>query len=391
MVFFSQKVLRKLPGNWTFLIVTDREDLDGQIYKNFASTGAVIEKEEHVRAQSGDHLKQLLNTEDHRYLFTLIQKFRTENGATYPMLSDRSDIIVINDEAHRSQYDTFALNMRNALPNAAFIGFTGTPLMAGEERTKEVFGDYISVYNFKESVDDGNTVPLYYENRIPELQLVNESLAEDLADIVDSADLSDEQQAKLEREFAREYHLITREDRLETVAQDLVAHYMGRGVLAKAMVISIDKATTVKMYDKVQKHWKTKLGELRKAAAGADPADRPELESRLSFFEKTDMAVVVSQSQNEIEEFKKKGLDIATHRKRMVKEDLETKFKNSDDPLRIVFVCAMWITGFDVPSCSTIYLDKPMKNHTLMQTIARAKPIRRGPEVAGGHRGEDSK
>jgi len=375
MVFFSQKVLRKLHGNWTFLIVTDREDLDGQIYKNFASTGAVIEKEEHVRAQSAEHLKQLLNTEDHRFLFTLIQKFRTDDGEKYPKLSDRSDIIVITDEAHRSQYDTFAMNMRNALPNAAFIGFTGTPLMAGEERTKEVFGDYVSVYNFKQSVDDGNTVPLYYENRIPELQLVNENIAEDIADIVDSADLSDDQQAKLEREFAREYHLITREDRLEKIAEDLVAHYTGRGVLAKAMVISIDKATAVKMYDKVQKYWKVKLDEMRKVIAAADPADRPELESRLKYFEETDMAVVVSQSQNEIEEFKKKGLDIATHRKRMVKEDLETKFKNPDDPLRIVFVCAMWITGFDVPSCSTIYLDKPMKNHTLMQTIARANRV----------------
>jgi type I restriction enzyme R subunit len=204
---------------------------------------------------------------------------------------------------------------------------------------------------------------------------VNENLAEDIADIVDSADLNDDQQAKLEREFAREYHLITREDRLEKIAEDLVAHYTGRGVLAKAMVISIDKATAVKMYDKVQKYWKAKLVELRKAITAADPDDRPELESRLSYFEKTDMAVVVSQSQNEIEEFKQKGLDIATHRKRMVKEDLETKFKNPDDPLRIVFVCAMWITGFDVPSCSTIYLDKPMKNHTLMQTIARANRV----------------
>ena len=375
MVFFSQKVHRKLHGNWTFLIVTDREDLDGQIYKNFASTGAVIEKEETVRAQSADHLKQLLNAEDHRYLFTLIQKFRTEGGESYPKLSDRSDIIVITDEAHRSQYDTFALNMRNALPDAAFIGFTGTPLMVGEERTKQVFGDYVSIYNFKQSTDDKNTVPLYYENRIPELQLVNENLAEEIADIVDAAELDDDQQAKLEREFAREYHLITREDRLEKIAEDLVAHFTGRGVLAKAMVISIDKATAVRMYDKVQKYWKLKLDELGKSIEKADPDDRPELEARLRYFEKTDMAVVVSQSQNEIEEFKKRGLDIASHRKRMVKEDLETKFKDDDDPLRIVFVCAMWITGFDVPSCSTMYLDKPMKNHTLMQTIARANRV----------------
>lgn len=373
MVFFSQKVLRKLPGNWTFVIVTDRDDLDGQIYRNFASTGAVIEDESSIRAQSADHLKQLLNTEDHRYVFTLIQKFRTEGGEAYPKLSDRNDIVVITDEAHRSQYDVFALNMRNALPNAAFIGFTGTPLIAGEERTKEVFGDYISIYNFKQSIDDGNTVPLYYENRIPELQLTNETLTDDIAAIIDEAELDEDQQAKLEREFAREYHLITREERLERIAEDIVAHYTGRGVLAKAMVISIDKATAVRMYDKVQKHWKAALTKLT-AAAQANPTNE-ELAKRLRFFQETDLAVVVSSSQNEIEEFKQKGLDMAKHRKRMVKEDLETKFKKPDDPLRIVFVCAMWITGFDVPSCSTIYLDKPLKNHTLMQTIARANRV----------------
>lgn len=375
MVFFSQKVLRKLPGNWTFLIVTDRDDLDGQIYRNFASTGAVLEDEKSVRAQSAEHLKTLLNKEDHRYLFTLIQKFRTEEGETYPKLSDRSDIIVITDEAHRSQYDQFALNMRNALPNAAFIGFTGTPLMAGEERTKQVFGDYVSIYNFKQSIDDGNTVPLYYENRIPELQLTNPNLTEDMAEIIDNSELDEDQQRSLERQFAREYQLITRDERLERIAEDIVAHFTGRGELAKAMVISIDKATTVRMFDKVQKHWKTAIARLQKELDAADPADKPELEKRQRFFQETDMAVVVSPSQNEIEEFKKKGLDIATHRKRMVKEDLEKKFKKSDDPLRIVFVCAMWITGFDVPSCSTMYLDKPMKNHTLMQTIARANRV----------------
>src|SRR5208337_2282820 len=260
-------------------------------------------------------------------------------------------------------------------PNAAFIGFTGTPLIAGEERTKEVFGDYISIYNFKQSIDDGNTVPLYYENRIPELQLTNENLTSDIATIIDEAELDEDQEAKLEREFAREYHLITREERIDKIAEDLVAHYTGRGVLAKAMVISIDKATTVRMYDKVQKYWKSALARLEQELSNADPADRPGLEERLRFFQSTDMAVVVSPSQNEIEEFKKKGLDIAKHRKRMVKEDLETKFKKPDDPLRIVFVCAMWITGFDVPSCSTMYLDKPMKNHTLMQTIARANRV----------------
>ena len=377
MVFFSQKVLRKIPGNWTFVIITDREDLDGQIYRNFASTGALLEDEKRVRADSGESLKRMLNQEDHRYVFTLIQKFHTEHGEKYPVLSERDNIIVITDEAHRSQYDIFASNMRSALPNAAFIGFTGTPLMAGEERTKEVFGEYVSIYNFKESVDDQNTVPLYYENRIPELQLTNANLTDDIADICERADLDDDQERKLEKEFAREYHLITRDDRLDRIGEDIVAHYMGRGVLAKAMVISVDKATAVRTFDKVQQHWRTAIAKTRKEVAAADPMDRPELEARLKFFEETDMAVVVSSAQNEIEEFKQKGLDIKVHRRRMVNEqpDLETKFKNSDDPLRIVFVCAMWITGFDVPSCSTIYLDKPMKNHTLMQTIARANRV----------------
>jgi type I restriction enzyme R subunit len=375
MVFFSQKVLRTIPGNWTFVIVTDRDDLDGQIYRNFANTGALLEDEKRVRADSGASLKRMLNEEDHRYVFTLIQKFFTDHGERYQVLSSRSDIIVITDEAHRSQYDIFAANMRSALPNAAFIGFTGTPLMAGEELTKEVFGEYVSVYNFKESVDDQNTVPLFYENRIPEVQLVNDELNEQMAAIIEKADLDDDQQTKLERDFKREYQLITREDRLERIGEDIVAHYMGRGVLAKAMVISIDKATAVRTFDKVQKNWNVAIERLRKETASSDPMDKPELEQRLKFFEATDMAVVVSQSQNEIEEFKKKGLDIASHRKRMVKEDLETRFKKDDDPLRIVFVCAMWITGFDVPSCSTIYLDKPMKNHTLMQTIARANRV----------------
>ena len=372
MVFFSQKVLRKIPGNFTFVIVTDRQDLDNQIYKNFAGAGAVTE--EQVQADSGEHLKQLLR-EDHRYIFTLIQKFHKKKGETYPVLSVRKDIIVITDEAHRSQYDALALNMRNALPKAAFIAFTGTPLIFGEEKTKEVFGDYISIYNFKQSIDDGATVPLYYENRIPELQLTNKELNEDLQRLIEEAELDPDQENKLEREFSREYHLITRDDRLEKIAKDIVAHFMGRGQFGKAMVVSIDKATAVRMYDKVHKYWKIYLKDFQAKLVKCKESEKKELEEKIKFMEETDMAVVVSQSQNEIEDFKKKDLDIAAHRKRIVKEDLDKKFKDSDDPLRIVFVCAMWMTGFDVPSCSTIYLDKPMRNHTLMQTIARANRV----------------
>jgi type I restriction enzyme, R subunit len=371
MVFFSQKILRKMPGNWTFLVVTDRDDLDTQIYKNFQNTGAVTEE---CQATSGENLKQLLR-EDHRFIFTLIQKFVTKKGEKYPKLSDRSDIIVMTDEAHRSQYDTLALNMRNALPKAAFIGFTGTPLMAGEEKTKEVFGDYVSIYNFRQSIEDGATVPLFYENRIPELQLANENLKEDLENLIEEAELDEEQQEKLEREFAREYHLITRDDRLEKVAEDLVAHFMGREQGGKAMVVCIDKLTAVKMYDKVQTHWKAYLADLKAELPLADALRRPGLEAKIQYMEETDIAVVISSQQNEIEYFKKRGFDITPHRKRMVNEDLETKFKDADDPFRIVFVCAMWMTGFDAPAVSTIYLDKPMRNHTLMQTIARANRV----------------
>jgi type I restriction enzyme, R subunit len=374
MLFFSQKVLRKVPGNWTFVVVTDRMDLDDQAYGEFSDAGVLGEG--HLQATSGEHLKQLL-AEDHRYVFTLIQKFRAERGASYPIVSKRSDIVVITDEAHRTQYDVLALNMRNALPNASFLGFTGTPLIAGEEKTREVFGDYVSVYDFGASVRDGATVPLFYENRIPELQLANENFDDDLNDILEQAALDDAQEAKLARLFGKQYQLITREDRLERVTDDLVDHFLGRGFVGKAMVISIDKATAVRMYDKVRKRWEARLrADLeRLSLGGMEEWERDQLEAEIAFMEATDMAVVVSQSQNEIKDMAEKGLDIKPHRQRMVSEDLDEKFKDPTDPLRIVFLCAMWTTGFDVPSCSTIYLDKPMKDHTLMQTIARANRV----------------
>lgn len=374
MIFFSQKVLRKLGANHTFVILTDQIFLDNQIYKNFASSGAVTESEERVRAQSGEHLKELL-AEDHRYIFTLIQKFRTDNGKKYPKLSDRSDIIVIADEAHRSQYDIFAMNMRNALPNAGFIAFTGTPLMKGEEKTREVFGDYITVYSFKQSEMDQATLPLYYENRVPELQLTNEDLGDDIKNVVDAAALDPDQESKLEKEFTREYHLITRDDRLEKIAQDIVEHFMGRGYMGKAMVISIDRFTAVKMYDKVQKYWKQYIEKLEKSAAKAEGKEKAAILDRIRFMKETDMAVVISSSQNEIADFKEKSLDILPHRKRMKTEDLDTNFKKPEHPFRIAFLCAMWNVGFDAPCCSTIYLDKPMQNHTLMQTIARVNRV----------------
>ena len=374
MMFFSQKVLRKIQGNWTFVIVTDRQELDTQIYKNFVTAGVVTESR--AQAESSKNLRELLS-EDHRYVFTLIHKFRTENGQQHPVLSERDDIIVITDEAHRSQYDTLALNMRTALPNASFLAFTGTPLIVGEERTRQVFGEYISIYDFRQSVEDGATVPLYYENRIPELQLTNENLNEDMERLLEEAELDEEQEKKLEREFAREYHLITREDRLDAIAKDLTDHFSVRGLQGKAMMICVDKATAIRMYNKVSKRWKEKIIDLETEATGLKGEDKKNLQQRIDWMKETDMAVVVSQAQNEIAEMEERGLDIRIHRRRIMEEDLETMFKDPENPFRLVFVCAMWMTGFDVPSCATLYLDKPMRNHTLMQTIARANRVHR--------------
>lgn len=553
MVFFAQKVLRKLVGNWTFVVVTDRIELDEQIAKTFKAVGAVSKDEgDQCHAASGAHLRELLRG-NHRYIFSLVHKFQAErvegrkpsplaqlpggegkthgtlrengHGSHYrggyqfsglaerarelrrdgtsaeeclwqmlrdrrlnslkfrrqhqigdyvvdfychearlvveldgevhdlpdveikdrrraawlrgqrlsvlrftneqvfnemesvlntisntnppsppgrgaggegqpsrmPVLSEREDIIVMVDEAHRSQYNTLALNMRAALPKAMFLAFTGTPLIAGEERTKEVFGDYVSIYDFQQSIEDGATVPLYYENRTPELQLVNADLNDDIYQLIENAELDPEQEAKLERELGRQYHLITRDDRLETVAQDIVRHFLGRGFVGKAMVVSIDKATALRMYNKVQAHWgaetarvQTELAALRYQPGGDMSPEqaqrdlrRAELKQRLAVLTSSEMALIVSPGQNEIQQMQKLGFDIEPHRKRMNDSDpgLDERFKDTVDPLRLVFVCAMWLTGFDAPSCSTVYLDKPMRNHTLMQTIARANRV----------------
>jgi type I restriction enzyme R subunit len=375
MVFFAQKILRKVPGNWTFVIVTDRVELDEQIAKTFAACGAVSDANV-CHAETGAELRELL-AGNNRYVFTLIHKFQTPE-----LLCDRRDVIVLTDEAHRTQYDTLALNMRSALPNALFLAFTGTPLIAGEERTREVFGDYVSIYDFQQSVEDGATVPLFYENRTPELHLDNPNLNDDIYELIEEADLSEDAEKRLERELGRQYHLITRDDRLETVAKDLVRHFLGRGFQGKAMVVSIDKPTAYRMYDKVEKFWKEERERVEMTLLRGRPSneERNELEERLNLLKTTDMAVVVSPGQNEVEDLKAIGIDVVPHRKRMNAEKLDEKFKDPDDPFRLVFVCAMWLTGFDAPSCSTIYLDKPMRNHSLMQTIARANRVYPGKQ-----------
>ncbi len=395
MVFFAQKVLRRLAGNWTFVVVTDRVELDQQIARAFKAVGAVSGAEgDACHARSGAQLRELLRG-NHRYVFTLIHKFQTDER-----LTERADVIVLTDEAHRSQYDTLAMNMRAALPHATFLAFTGTPLIAGEERTREVFGDYVSIYDFQQSVEDGATVPLYYENRTPELALVNPELSDDIYRVIEDAELDDAQEERLAGLLGRQYQLITRDDRLETVAADIVRHFLGRApltaagqsVVGKAMVVSIDKATALRMHDKVQRLWAEEtarvqqaLGELALQPRGGElsagqarrDARKAELRQRLALLQGTEMALVVSPAQNEVEQMRRLGLDIAPHRKRMNESEpgLDQRFKDVNDPLRIVFVCAMWLTGFDAPSCTTVYLDKPMRNHTLMQTIARANRV----------------
>lgn len=374
MLWFTQKVLRQIPGGWTFVMVTDRTELDVQLHGEFAAAGA-MPAEANVHARSIAHLRELLRS-DHRYVFTLIQKFQPEHGErTMPVLSDRSNIIVITDEAHRSQYDTLALNMRTALPNASMMGFTGTPLVAGEELTRQQFGDYVSIYNFRDAIEDGATVPLYYENRIPELQLTNLDFADELDELLEEAELDEAAEGQLAREFGTQYTLLTRPERLHKIAKDLVAHFVGRGFSGKAMYVGVDKAAAVRMYDLVQVAWAEHLADLRIQHDALPELERPWLASRIELMETTDMAVVVSQGQNELKQLDDLGLDIRPHRERMNREDLAKKFKEAKDPLRIAFVCAMWMTGFDAPPVSTIYLDRPMRNHTLMQTIARANRV----------------
>lgn len=380
MIWLSQKVLRKLAGNFTFVIVTDRTQLDGQAYKNFANVGVIHETE--VHAETIEHLKQLL-TQDHRQIFTTIQKFQDIPGA----ISDREDIIVMTDEAHRTQYDRMALNMRKALPKASFIGFTGTPLMSdGEAETVKTFGDYVSVYNFGQSVADGATVPLYYENRVPRLKNVNENLEEHLGQLMDKYDIDDEAEEKIEKEFSTFYEIVTREDRLDTIARDIVEHYVGRGYDGKAMVVCIDKKTTFRMYDKVKKEWDRYIAKLRMDLTRAtDEREHEKIMAKLEQHENVDMAVMVSlgDNQNEIADMEEFEIDVKPIRERILKKtskdgrviSLEDEFKEADSNLRIIFVCAMWMTGFDVPNLSTLYLDKPLKNHTLMQTIARANRV----------------
>lgn len=381
MVMLANKICRKCTGNYTFLIVTDRADLDTQIYKNFLRTGFITD-EEKVRPETSERLRKELENSK-KILFTLIHKFRYDKGKEYPILSLRDDIIVMVDEAHRTQYKDLAENMRKGLPNAQYIAFTGTPLLGPERKTNKWFGDYVSEYNFADSIEDNATVPLYYLQRVPEVSLKNDFFNEDFMEILEDENLTEEEQKRLENHYAREMEVIKRDDRLDTIAKYIAKHFPNRGFRGKGMVVSVDKFTAVKMYDKVQHYWKEEIKELNKAiSVTRDEIERNRLKDIVNYMNNVEMAVVISTEGSEDEEkrFQKEGLTIKPHIQRMslIDEngyDIEDNFKNPKHPLQLVFVCAMWLTGFDVKNLSTLYLDKPMKGHTLMQTIARANRI----------------
>ena len=377
MVMFSRKVNRKMHGNFTFLIVTDREDLDTQIHKNFVRT-EVIGANDETQPKNSVQLRSFLQS-NKQFIFTLIHKFgwdKVTNG-NYPTLSTRNDIIVMVDEAHRTQYNTLGENMRAALPNANFIAFTGTPLLGPKRLTNQWFGNYVSEYNFAQSVEDGATVPLFYSRRVPTVDLSNAELQADMEALMKDEGLNDAEQKTLENSGSRILEVIKRDERLEVVAQDIVKHFINRGYKGKGMVVSIDKFTAVTMYDKVQRYWLEEQKNLIKLRNITTGEEKKKIQETLDYMKTVEMAVVISEEADEVEKFQAKGLDITTHRKKMNEItpeglDIEDRFKDPHDPLQLVFVCAMWLTGFDVPSLSTLYLDKPMKDHTLMQCIARA-------------------
>lgn len=377
MVFISQKLHRKFGGSYTFLIVADRSELERQLYDTFTGVGAVTSKE--VVAKSRDHLREILK-ENHRYVFTLIHKFsidpKKENE--YPLITDRKNIIVISDEAHRTQAGTFARNMRfQGIPNASYLGFTGTPIIKEEEElTKNIFGEYVSIYDFKRAIADGATLPLRYLNKGEKLGLKNPVLNERMAEVLENEDIDDDQKRKLAYLFQKDYVVLTAESRLDAIAKNIVWHFNDRGYQGKAMLVAIDKQTAVRMYDLIMKYWPQYVTEqTKKMEAATDVQEQQALRRKLQKVEETEVCVIVSSEQNEVDKFRKMDLNIESHRKKMAERDLEKEFKDEENPFRFAIVCAMWITGFDVPCVSTVYLDKPIKGHTLMQTIARANRV----------------
>ena len=373
MVFFTGKIVLAL-DNPTILVITDRNDLDDQLFDTFAASTQLL-RQEPVQAKSREHLKSLLKVASGGVVFSTIQKFQPEEGNIYEELSDRKNIIVLADEAHRTQYGFsaktidekdddgnvigkkivygFAKYMRDALPKATFVGFTGTPIEGTDVNTPAVFGNYIDIYDIAQAVDDGATVPIYYESRLAKIELSDEGkeLVKELDEELEKEDLSESQQAKVK--WTQLEALVGSENRIKNIAQDIITHFeLRQEVFAgKALIVTMSRRIAADLYQAIT--------EIRPEWHDAD-------------LDKGMIKVVMTAASSD-------GPVIARHHtNKKQRRALADRMRTPDDPLKLVIVCDMWLTGFDVPSLHTMYLDKPMKGHTLMQAIARVNRVYQG-------------
>ncbi|MBI2357355.1 MAG: type I restriction endonuclease subunit R, partial [Deltaproteobacteria bacterium] len=368
MAFYAGRViLQREMANPTLVVITDRNDLDDQLFGTFSRCQELL-RQPHVQAESRADLRAKLKVEAGGVIFTTIQKFLPEEkGDRHPLLSDRRNIVVIADEAHRSQYDFidgFASHMRDALPNASFIGFTGTPIELTDKNTRAVFGEYISVYDIQRAVADKATVPIYYESRLAKLDLDEAERPKIDPDFEEATEGEEvERKEELKTKWAQLEAIVGAQKRLRLVAQDIVEHFEKRaeamlrqtGDEGKAMIVCMSRRICVEMYQEITK--------LRPNWHGDDD-------------DKGLMKVVMTGSASD-------PADWQMHiRNKTRREDLANRFRDPADSFKIVIVRDMWLTGFDAPSLHTMYVDKPMRGHGLMQAIARANRVFR--EKPGG-------
>lgn len=355
MTFYAGKVIRHPSmNNPTLLVITDRNDLDDQLFGTFAGCKDLL-RQSPVQADSRMHLRDLLQVASGGVVFSTIQKFMPDQkGDVHPLLSKRANIVVIADEAHRSQYDFidgFARHLHDALPHASFIGFTGTPIERDDRSTPAVFGEYIDKYDILRAVEDGATVPIYYENRLARIELVEEEkprIDPEFEDITEGEEEADKQ--KLRTKWAALEAMVGTKKRLALVARDLVAHFEARSTVmdGKAMIVCMSRRIAVAMYQAIREirpHWHTNddgTGQIKIVMSGA-ASDHPDWQPHI--------------------------------RTKAGREILAKRFKDSRDELKLVIVRDMWLTGFDCPSLHTMYVDKPMQGHNLMQAIARVNRV----------------
>lgn len=370
MVFYTGKIVLAM-DNPTVLVITDRNDLDDQLFDTFASAKQLL-RQDPVQAESRDQLKELLKVAAGGVVFSTIQKFQPEEGNVYEQLSDRKNIVVIADEAHRTQYGFqarnvdvkdddgnvigqklvygFAKYLRDALPNATYLGFTGTPIEKTDVNTPAVFGNYVDIYDISQAVEDGATVRIYYESRLAKVTLSDEGkkLIKELDEDLESRDLTDTQKAKAR--WTRMEALIGSEDRIRNIANDIVQHFEARqsAQKGKGMIVSMSRRIAAELYDEIIKL-------------------RPDWHS--DDLDKGKIKVVMTAASSD-------GPLLAKHHtNKEQRKSLADRMKDDDDPLELVIVRDMWLTGFDAPSMHTLYIDKPMKGHNLMQAIARVNRV----------------